>query len=89
MSAEKNTGQTGPKKYLEQVDMEAVKMHASRNPQEALDELYRECMVRLRCFPRWVKDGRVSATDAHDRGQRLETAYCLLRDMIAATEGGV
>lgn len=46
--------------------------------QEALDELHRELNVRKRCFPRWIEDGRVSATDATDRLERLATALDLL-----------
>ena len=49
-----------------------------RSQQEALDELQRELNVRKRCFPRWVGDGRVSATDAQDRIDRLATAITLL-----------
>lgn len=37
----------------------------------ALDEVQREINVRIRCFPRWIKEGRVSKTDAKDRLQRL------------------
>jgi hypothetical protein len=53
-----------------------------RTKQEALDELSREFNVRRRCFTRWVKDGRVSATDAQDRLDRLATAI----DMLVSTE---
>lgn len=49
-----------------------------RDKQQALDELTRELNVRRRCFPRWVQDGRVSATDAQDRIDRLATAIELL-----------
>lgn len=45
-----------------------------RDRQQALDELNREFGVRARCFPRWIADGRVSATDAQDRLDRLATA---------------
>jgi hypothetical protein len=51
-----------------------------RDKQQALDELSRELNVRKRCFPRWVVDGRVSATDAQDRIDRLATAIQLLND---------
>jgi hypothetical protein len=50
-----------------------------RDQVEALDELQREFNLRARCFPRWVANGRVSATDAQDRLDRLATAIELLR----------
>jgi hypothetical protein len=46
---------------------------------EAADELQREYNVRSRCFPRWVKEGRVSATDAQDRLDRIASAIEFLR----------
>jgi len=53
-----------------------------RTQQEALDELGRELNVRKRCFPRWILDGRVSATDAQDRIDRLATAIQLLNAVV-------
>lgn len=50
--------------------------------QEAVDEVYRELCVRKRCFPRWVEDGRVSATDAQDRIDRLATAHEKLVELL-------
>lgn len=52
-----------------------------RTQTEALDELNRELQVRKRCFPRWIADGRVSETDAHDRIDRLATAIQMLHAM--------
>jgi hypothetical protein len=49
-----------------------------RSRTEALDELNRELNVRKRCFDRWIQDGRLSATDAVDRLERLATAIELL-----------
>lgn len=51
-------------------------------PQAAVDELYRELQVRLRCFPRWIEEGRVSRTDAVDRIDRLHTAHELLKGVV-------
>jgi hypothetical protein len=51
-------------------------------PQAAVDELYRELQVRLRCFPRWIEEGRVSRTDAIDRIDRLNTALQLLKGVV-------
>lgn len=51
-------------------------------PQAAVDEIERELNVRIRCFPRWVAEGRVSRTDAQDRIDRLHTAYELLKGVV-------
>ena len=56
-----------------------------RTKQEALDELQRELNVRKRCFPRWIGDGRLSATDAQDRLDRLATAVTLLQGVVVET----
>jgi hypothetical protein len=45
----------------------------------AIDELQREINVRMRCFPRWIEEGRVSKTDAKDRLQRMIKAATLLQ----------
>lgn len=57
-------------------------------PRAAVDELFRELQVRLRCFPRWVTEGRVSWTDAVDRVDRLYTAHELLKGMVDKEEAG-
>lgn len=49
-----------------------------RSMQEATDEVIRELNVRSRCFPRWIKDGRVSETDAIDRLDRLASALLIM-----------
>lgn len=59
-------------------DQATMEPKTSRCKQEAVDELTRELNVRRRCFPRWVADGRVSATDAQDRLDRLATAIELI-----------
>lgn len=46
-----------------------------RSLQEAIDEVHRELCVRKRCFPMWITNGKVSATDAQDRLDRLATAF--------------
>lgn len=58
-----------------------------RPPHEAVDELEREMNVRLRCFPRWITEGRVSRTDAQDRLDRIFTAHKLLSNVLAAEQG--
>jgi len=57
----------------------------TRSTEEALSELEREAHVRLRCFDRWVSEGRVSRVDAWDRLERLLTAIRLLREYMGAT----
>lgn len=55
---------------------------------EAVDELNRECNVRIRCFPKWVTEGRISGTEARDRLSRLLKAGALLAGMAAANADG-
>lgn len=54
--------------------------------QAALDELQREQNVRIRCFPRWVQEGRVSLTDAQDRLDRMHTALTSLGALLEQKE---
>jgi hypothetical protein len=49
-----------------------------RTTREAIDEINRELNVRSRCFPRWIKEGKVSNTDAQDRLDRLASAILIL-----------
>jgi hypothetical protein len=58
-----------------------------RSLEEAIDEVYRECQVRLRCFPRWVEEGRVSRSDAKDRLQRLLKAQEALKALEVSQDG--
>ena len=58
-----------------------------RTMEEAIDEIYWECQVRLRCFPRWVEEGRVSRSDAKDRLQRLLKAQEALKAIETANDG--
>jgi hypothetical protein len=58
---------------------------SKRDMQEARDELAREYAVRSRCFPRWIKEGRLSTTDAQDRLDRLASAI----EFLNAVETGV
>jgi len=64
---------------------EPMQVKTKRSQQEALDELRREFNVRARCFPRWIQDGRVSATDAQDRLDRLGSAIDYLMGNISGT----
>lgn len=51
---------------------------------EALDELIRELGLRERCFPMWIRDGKVSSSDARDRLQRLIKATEIVQKAIDA-----
>lgn len=59
---------------------------------EALDELKRELAVRDRCYPGWVRDGKLARTDARDRYDRLKSAVLLIErehpEAGADTENG-
>lgn len=50
---------------------EAAQLRVSQYTQDevemALGELQRERLVRERCYPRWVEEGKVSRIDAKDR----------------------
>jgi len=45
-----------------------------RSIHEAISEVNRELQVRVRCFPRWIKEGKVDAVEAEDRIDRLTAA---------------
>lgn len=51
-------------------DTNAIGKPEHVKPQQAYDEAMRELQVRERCFPRWVKEGRMSGSDARDRLDR-------------------
>lgn len=52
-----------------------------RSTEEALSELQREMQVRMRCYDRWIEDGKLTTVDAVDRLDRLETAIHLLESI--------
>ena len=51
-----------------------------RSLEEALSECEREPAVRLRCYDRWVADGKLSGVDARDRTERLQAAVHYLKE---------
>jgi hypothetical protein len=63
-----------------------------RSMDEALSELEREAHIRMRCYDRWIQEGRVSRVDAWDRLERILSAISYLRvaqdTMRAATTPG-
>jgi hypothetical protein len=48
--------------------------YEKRSVSEAYDEVVRELEVRQRVYGRWVRDGKLTETDAKDRMQRLIVA---------------
>jgi hypothetical protein len=52
---------------------------------EALSEIEREVAVRLRCFDRWVADGKLSYVDARDRLRRLISAWHYAQDGVTSS----
>jgi len=47
--------------------------------EEAIDEVEREMQVRTRCYDRWIKESKLSPTEARDRYDRLAAAIKYLR----------
>jgi len=45
---------------------------------ESISEVKRELQVRLRCYDRWVEDGKLTDVDATDRYCRLQSALSYL-----------
>lgn len=58
--------------------------HWHRSIPEAISELEREAQVRLRCYDRWINEGKVSRVDAWDRLERLLSAINHLRHLETA-----
>lgn len=48
----------------------------------ALAECQREFQVRERCYPAWVKDGKLAKLDARDRYNRLRDAIAILTNLL-------
>lgn len=61
-------------------------MLANPHLKASADEVKRELEVRQRCYPRWVKEGKLSETDADDRLMRLAQAEKTLRMLRDAYE---
>ena len=59
-----------------------MEVSRKRSIAESHDELQRELQVRKRCFKRWIAEGRMSATDAQDRYDRLASAIEALTDRM-------
>lgn len=53
---------------------------------EALHECERELQVRQRCYPRWVKEGKLTQFEATERGNRLAAAIQWLQKMLDRSE---
>lgn len=52
-----------------------------RSLEEALAEVDREIKVRMRCYDRWVSEGKLSRIDAVDRVERLQAALSYLNEL--------
>jgi hypothetical protein len=50
-----------------------------RSLEEAISEVDREIKVRVRCYDRWVSEGKLSSVDARDRVERLQAALAFLQ----------
>lgn len=59
----------------------------NRTLEEALAEVEREINVRLKCFDRWVSEGRLSRIEARDRLERMMAAYNLLGKLGVTSSG--
>lgn len=49
--------------------------------QEAYDEAMRELQVRERCYAKWVKEGKISRTEARQRFNAQATICSLLSEL--------
>lgn len=56
-------------------------MAQGRSIDEAVSEVERELNVRMKCFDRWVSEGRLSYVDAKDRLERLMAALLILEKL--------
>lgn len=56
----------------------------SRTIDEAISELEREAHIRIRCYDRWIQEGKVSRVDAWDRLERLLSGIKHLRKFADA-----
>ena len=54
--------------------------HSARSLEEAIAEVEREAMVRVRIFDSWISQGKISRVDAWDRMERILSALSLLRN---------
>src|SRR5262245_26837761 len=54
--------------------------HMNRDLDQALAEVEREIHVRVKCFDKWVSEGKLSWMDAFDRMERAISAVKHLRD---------
>ena len=54
-----------------------------RPVKESLDECARELGVRIRCYDKWVAEGKLSRSEAIDRFERLASACAHLERLEA------
>jgi len=56
-----------------------------RDLDEAMSELERELNIRMKCFDRWIAEGKLGWIDARDRVERLLSARLYLQDFASIT----
>lgn len=66
---------------MEQFSEYKVSGHCMRPVQQMVDEMQREAEVRRRIYDRWVGEGKLSRSDAHDRLERLLSAWKALQEL--------
>jgi hypothetical protein len=57
-----------------------------RSLEEAMAEVERELNIRMKCFDRWVAEGRLGWIDAQDRVERLLSARLYLQELARLIE---
>lgn len=57
-----------------------------RSLEEAASEVDREIKVRVRCYDRWVSEGKLSSVDARDRIERLQAALAYLNERLELSQ---
>lgn len=62
-------------------DTDQSSKQTRRSLEEAISEVDREIKVRIRCYDRWVSEGKLSRIDAVDRVERLQAALAFLNEL--------
>jgi hypothetical protein len=60
---------------------EAAKSHPV-SKEEAWSEVEREIQVRVRCYDKWISEGKISWAEARDRLARLGKASQMLKALL-------
>lgn len=68
-----------------------ISQHQKRDITQQIDEVQRETDVRRRIYDRWVADGKLSRSDAHDRLERQLSVWKTLievSNLVEAVKSG-